>query len=168
MNYFENIDEPQEEVKKRPVFLTVLCILTFVGCGLTLIGAVYGLATDPAAGLAKSLEAQKDNPQVADMMLKIMSRIGEYVKWAKITNYVSLANFALCLAGSLLMWNLRKSGFFMYVGGQVAAFAVAIPTYLVVADIPFLGMMALIGVVFSALVYVAFIVMYGVNLKHMR
>ena len=41
----ENLDEVNVQSKARPTFLTVLCILTFVGAGIGFLGAVYGLAT---------------------------------------------------------------------------------------------------------------------------
>ena len=41
----ENLDNSNLQFKDRPTFLTVLCILTFVGAGIGFLGAIYGLAT---------------------------------------------------------------------------------------------------------------------------
>jgi hypothetical protein len=35
----------------RPTFLTVLCILSYIGCGLSIISSLMQLATTPLAGV---------------------------------------------------------------------------------------------------------------------
>lgn len=37
------LDLEQEQPKKRPVFLTVLCILTWIGSGITVLSGLFSL-----------------------------------------------------------------------------------------------------------------------------
>lgn len=168
MTYFENLDEPAVQEQKRPVFLTVICILTFVGCGIYLISSLVGLFGNQEAQLRASFELQKGNPATAPMAKAMLMKIPEFMKWSQISNYASLINVALCLTGSLMMWKLKKMGFIIYIAGEVVIIAASIGLYMVVKDVPFMGMTMLITNVFTTLVLIAFIIMYGVNLKHMR
>lgn len=76
----------------RPTFLTVLCILTFIGSGLGLIGGLLGLIGTSALGMFA--------PQ-GSMIVQILGLIAA----------------ALCLFGAIKMWGLYKQGFMMYVLG---------------------------------------------------
>lgn len=165
----QSTEQPQ---RKRPVFLTVLCILTFVSCGLGVLSSVYGLTVSGNA--AKQMQSQQrmmqrmghdqDNPfldEAIDSAQKIESK-------QTLNSLLSLGNSLLCLAGALLMWRLRKSGYFIYVIGQTLPFISLIIMYPLLQDSKFIGPLMLIGYVVMAFFSLAFIVMYGLNLKHMR
>ena len=158
-------DEPV--APKRPVFLTVLCILTFVSCGITLLTSIYGIAvssnTDELFKMAGSM------PQSGNKMFDGIANVAaEYSKWTTISYYLAFGNCVLCFAGSLLMWKLRKPGFFIYTFGQILPFISLFGLYTVVKDVPFLGVVTILSGIFGALFSIAFVIMYGVNLKHMR
>lgn len=78
----------------RPTFLTVLCILTFIGSGLGVIGGLMGLIGSSALGMFA--------PQ-----------------GTMIVTIIGLIAAALCLFGAVKMWGLYKQGFMIYVGGAV-------------------------------------------------
>jgi len=67
-----------------------------------------------------------------------------------------------------MMWKLRKPGFFIYAFGQLLPFISLIGMYSVLKDVPFLGIIMLLSAIFNSLFSIAFVIMYGVNLKHMR
>jgi hypothetical protein len=71
-----------------------------------------------------------------------------------------LAN-ALCLFGVIMMWKLKKTGYFMYVFAQLAS---------IVTPIVLIGFGGVFGgiMIIAAIFPIAFIVMYGLNLKHMK
>ena len=123
---------PEATPGQRPTFLTVLCILTFIGSGLAVlmyllgifgIGALnnflgsYGAETTADAGVFKPI-----------MMLVIS---------------------AASLYGAIMMWSLKKMGFYLYVAAQVLLLVFG------------WGILALI---FAVL----FVVLYGLNLKHLE
>lgn len=84
--------------EKRPTFLTVLCILTFIGSGLGILGGLMGLIGSPILGYFA--------PQ-GTILVQI----------------IGLLASALCLFGAFKMWNLYKQGFMFYVIGSVLSIA---------------------------------------------
>lgn len=164
----QTFDEPIIE-DKLPVFLKVLCILTFVGCGLSLIGIIYNLAAGTnAQSTIDKLQLQQGNEMIDGMVAGMKSKITVMDKWMKIQTYVSIANLALCLTGALLMWKRKKAGFYLYTLAQILLVAVSIGYYTVIKDVPFLGITTLITQIIMIIFYGAFVIMYAANLKHMR
>lgn len=157
----------EEPLKKRPVFITVLCILTFVSCGLTFISSLWRLLVgNNTEESIKSLN--RLSRQTSGAFQEMSSSMEKVMEWQTTSDLLALANVLLCLVGALLMWRLKKVGFFIYTFGQVLPFIALFGMYSAVQDVPFLGMAMLIGSFLAALFALGFIVMYGINLKHMR
>ena len=153
--------------KKRPVFVTVLCILTFVSCGFAFISALWRLAV--GSNTEESFKQMKNMPQFKDGALeKMMEGAQKIQDWQVTADLLALGNVALCLTGALLMWKLRKSGFYLYVVGQILPMISLYGMYSVVQNIPIFGMAMLIMSFIIVLFAIAFIIMYAINLKHMR
>ena len=120
--------------KKRPAFLTVLCILTFVGAGLGVLGSFGNFAVDATLGI------------------------------------VTLLANVLCIVGAIMMMKLKKTGFYLYVVGELLPL---IYTFVVLGglgamNVPIFGEAVIIIYLIALVIPLAFIVMYGVNLKHMK
>jgi len=142
---------------KRPGFLTVLCILTFIGAGLGLLGGIWNIVT-----LSSNLAALETLSQMAsgfgalgDEMAKQIVALKEY---GMISYGLQIVGSALCLFGAIKMWGMAKSGFFIYVVGQVLA---------IVGMFLIMGTSFMVGPVMMVFP-IAFIVMYGLNLKHLK
>ena len=122
---------PEANVKQRPTFLTVLCILTFIGSGLgvlfNLLG-IFGLGA-LTGFLAKYGGADIDSGILNPILMLIFS--------------------AGSLYGAIMMWSLKKLGFYLYVAAQVLIVAFG---------------WSIMALIFAAL----FIVLYGLNLKHLE
>ncbi len=130
--------KPQEG--SRPTFLTVLCILTFIGSGLTALLLLLGLvAAGAASGVLSSIPGMSD-----------IGGLG--------TGYflIVLALALASLYGAIMMWQLKKMGFYLYSGANVIALIV--PIFMASSDF------SVWGLVFTAL----FIILYGLNLKHLK
>lgn len=130
----QNIEET-----KRPAFLTVLCILSFVGSGISLLGILlFTVAAGALGGMLKSIPGMG-----ALMGAGIGLSIGLLILNAG------------TLFGAIKMWKLEKMGFYIYVAA-----------YLLQVILPLI-----FGMPFSALSLlwpVVFIVLYGLNLKHLK
>jgi len=136
----ETLDNTQEQAK-RPTFLTVLCILTFIGSGLSTL--IYLLATIAFGVVSGMLDSLPGGDMLAEAGMAFFA--------------IYFVLSAASLFGAIMMWKLKKTGFYVYTGANVVAF--------------FLPMIMLEGVPFNVMGFVflaAFIVMYGLNLKHMR
>jgi len=135
------------EPVKRPIFLTVLCVLTFISSG---IGCIFSLFTPVFADAF--IEFLSSNPNVDEAQMADTVRVLQ-AGWGYYAPAFLLALGSL--AGAMLMWNLKKIGFHFYAASNLAL--IFLPT--LVLGLP----ISWFGVVLTA----AFITMYAVNLKYM-
>ena len=119
---------------ERPTFLTVLCILTWVGSGLGIIGAFTG-------------DSASASPLWYQMILLVANILTAY--------------------GAYAMWNLQKTGLYVYTAGEVIA--LILPFILIYAILPsfaanLMGSMMIVYAIFP----IAFLIMYWLNAKHLQ
>jgi len=156
--------------KKRPTFLTVLCILTFVYSGGMGIFNIYQYLTFeknyPAkvAQIEEALEKLEDAGMDSGFFYE-MSVNGLIVleKTAENLTAISLTNilFAiLSVLGAFLMFKMKKNGFYLYTVANL--FWMLAPLALIGPEI---GMTSIISGIALA---VLFIILYGINLKHLE
>jgi len=128
------------EAKQRPVFLTVLCILTFIGSGLIILGYILGFF---ALNFIDSLPSN----------LMINDRNISEIEFSEIILYLIMGFSSL--AGAILMWKLKKIGFWLYTVANILL--IIIPCFYNYGSMEIL----------MPIVTIVFISMYGVNLKYM-
>ena len=146
------------EAAKRPVFLTVLCILSFIAAGFAILGyiAVIGLmgAASAVSGMASDMSSEMGSEMNDAMSAAMAATPGVGLTWAYII--VGFITTIVGLFGVIKMWKLQKSGFMMYVGATVVS---------LIMGIVYSGFGAsIVGIVISA----GFIVMYFLNTKAMK
>jgi len=138
----------EKEAKKpvqRPTLLTVLCIITFIGSGLStfsylMFSVIYDLLMDQLSVTAASM------PEINFMLEAPRSFF-----------VVSFVLSAASVTGAIFMWNMRKIGFHIYTVAQLI--------YLVVPLLYFGGETnPLLNIVLTAL----FVYLYARNLSYMR
>ena len=164
------MEQTTTEGPKRPQFLTVLCILTFIGVGIGIVMSVMAwwamhamsAIADAATGMAEGM-AESSGTDMSSMpgMGDAMASANAAVKWANVTLIVGVVGALLCLVGALQMWKLKKTGFYIYVVGELAP---VIASAILLGGAAFGGMALVMGAVFPLL----FVVLYGLNLKHMK
>lgn len=161
MTEYLDLDIQEQKQTGVPTFLKVLCILTFVGAGIGVLSGIYSLFMNNFA--IRTLESSP-----------VFTNMGEYVtlmkKWGMLLALLNLLGAVFCLVGALVMWKLKKVGFYIYVLGQILPF---IGLYGLMGGMtPNMGGIMsgfmLIGQVAGFIFPLAFIIMYGVNLKHMK
>ena len=152
----------------RNTFLSVICVLTFLGSGWGIVKAVRQYVTaDVAAQIGSEaiqtvkdrVSQQENNPP--DFVKQIMGSVAadmtpDFLR--KLAIFSFIANL-LTLSGAILMWNLKKAGFYLYILGIIV---------LVVAPLTMGKLVGVIGASLLGFVGVVFIVMYAVNLKQME
>lgn len=132
----------------RPTFLTVICILSFIGIGFAVIGYLGAFAL---LGVAES--AMSEMSDMAAEMGGTSSSASTGMIWAYII--VGFITAIVSLLGVIQMWKLKKAGFMLYTGATVVA---------LIMGIVYAGIGAsIVSIIISG----AFIAMYGMNLKHM-
>lgn len=172
-NYdMENDQMGQPAVPVRPTFLTVLCILTFIGSGWSILNnistyrqadtaaSVVSAALDTATSQIELQGADEPGAEIANKMLAGARELSDPVKIKKNALFGLMAA-VITLGGAFLMFQLNKKGFWLYVFGTGIT---------VVAPFLVFGMANFIGVLMGAVsgfIGIVFCVLYAMNLKHM-
>ena len=155
------------EPKARTTFVTVLCILSFIGIGLGIISNTFSLVM-PQPDPSELEEAQAQIQDMSDemgedspfggLMENLFSAGSAAMEHAKTLALVGLVGEVLCLVGVLRMWNMRKSGFVPYLIGEWG------PGIISIVLIGLMGGLALAGFFIPAVMTL----LYGLNLKDMH
>lgn len=156
---------------KRPTFLTVLCILTFIGSGWGVLSQLFSLLFTNLVDMSAQTEqfnAVMDNMESGagtSFLSGILSSSQEVMQatmmHAKSIAVISLVLSLLSLCGAILMFSLRRIGFYIYAVAQL----------LLLFVVPYFAgfsMIVVMGMIFSTLFTVVFIILYALNLKAMR
>jgi hypothetical protein len=152
-----NVEQPPS--KKIPDMLNVLTILSYIGCAMGLLGSIYNYFT-----VCKSVEmiekmSESDNPMAGMMSSMTESAIKQCDMRMPIMIIGLLATVA-CFIGVMQMRKLKKSGFFLYLIGELAA---------PVAMLVMIGGGIMGGfMMLSMIIPVVFVILYATQLKHMK
>lgn len=124
------MEEQNTQTGQRPGFLTVLCILTFIGSGLSILFSLLGIFGIGALNnFASAYGVDSGETGVFKLILMVIFS-------------------GASLYGAIMMWNLKKIGFYLYVAAQI--------------------LMVVFGFGWIALFFAAlFVVLYYLNLKHL-
>lgn len=158
----------------RPQFLSVLCILTWVCCGLIFISTLWGIIFQPSAEeqAAQIEQMEKISPEAAEQMQAAFeSQTGSY---KAINTSLTLVAVLLCSLSAWMMWNLKKKGFHFYLIGEIIPYlgflfggAEAMGTMGAMTGMSqatVLGMVIGVMALFDGI----FIAMYASNLKYLK
>lgn len=172
-----NLYDFETEPEKRPSFLTWLCILTFIGSGWAICSSVwsYNTAKKTAAMFTQMTKERLDSihkNDTAEVAIRGKHSFFEgkirasFSKMAQEDNIKKgdigkLISALLTLFGAILMWNLNRKGFYLYIVGVV--FGILVPFYLFGNDLIAVGASS-----FASFFGLIFIALYALNLKSMK
>ncbi len=167
----QDLLEPELIASQRPLFLKVLCILTFIGSGYGIINSAftYYKANEISDLMITAKDKiSKDQNKVRDAeSKKIVANVTNNL--TEMTNPPSLRKAAIgtfitsifCLIGALLMWKLRRSGFYIYTLGTILS--IIIPYYMFGNNL-----LTNLSAGFMGFIGVLFVIFYAMNLKSMK
>ena len=160
---------------KRSGFLTALCVLTFIGSAFGIVSGINSFFTaNQSATMAKQQMGGADSAKIEKLKnapdkksqfeYKMMTSVGTLLDPEKLkkAGIAGLVTNVMTLAAALLMWQRRRIGFYLYVGGIIAAVCTPIAIF---GSGNFIAMLSAFVPGFFGL---AFIVMYGFCLKEMK
>jgi hypothetical protein len=167
MSEFGKIDEIEQR-PKRPRFLTILCILTLVNTGLSVITSMLSLLHGPISEdemleqrvqFLKSADEMRtmDMPAFAEMMEQIQRMSESTNANFYPSTFTSLLILGSGIAGAILILKGKKLGFHMYIGYSLLA-VLQLYFFTSPSDIP--TMAIVFGLLFSGL----FVFLYSRNL----
>lgn len=175
-NQTENtLTNEMEGQSKRPQFLTVLCVLSFICIGLMLVMSLYGLVANTPERMAENIEKMREfSPSGAEQMEAQLAEQQNSVM-SKIQPYITILLLMVSFLGVFQMFNLKKTGFYIYTLAELVPYI-----FIIIGGKQAMNMMgsmggggavktaAIGGMVLMVLFDIAFIVMYALNLKHMK
>ena len=139
-----------EQPTERPRLLAVICILTFIGGGMTLFSNTMIFAFFDQF---KTVFASQGGLEFLGNKIDLSTLLDISPVFYLLQAVVS----ALSLAGAIMMWNLRKTGFHLYAVAQI-----------VMLIIPKLFLPALPFPVFELSVSALFVYLYYKHLPLMK
>jgi hypothetical protein len=168
-------DEFENQPKKRTTFITVLCILTFIGSGWNVLSGAYSYLSADKTAMQTKTEMQKVMEQKKTTTLKKTDKegraIAENIATTMVNSFtpenirkLSLSEIIgglLCLSGAFLMWRINKKGYMLYVAGVLLGI---IMPFVLFGN----NLMGIIMSVVSGFIGLVFCILYGVNLKDMK
>lgn len=167
----ENPFEVQQNKPQRPTFLLVLCILTFIGSGWNVLTNLFSIFTagfmngnmhiEQYSNMIGEMENNSASAFMSGFLNSSMEVLQATAMHAREIAVMQLVLSLLSLLGAILMFQLRRSGFFLYTAAQLLALFV-LPYFAGFSTL------VVIGMLWSAFISLIFIVMYAVNLKYMR
>lgn len=149
----------------RPALLTVLCVLTFIGSGLGLMGNLMSMFIAPFMDFLdpsmfnEAFSHLGNNPgdKFVEEMLNVAILAMENIFTISLLKFIFSA---LGIVGAFYMFKLKKIGFYIYIAAQVGFLAIGPLT---------LGwnLVVSMSIFFSGFFSLLFIALYAINLKHM-
>jgi hypothetical protein len=154
------LDEQETQpANKRPVFLTVLCILTWVGSAICF--ALYAYQYILYNSFHNSLKEMASNP-----LYDPSTDLTNPFRWMVWSALIACAGALICAGAAVVMWKRRKWGFYVYLAGEVIPLVVT--TYATFTMGRSIDPISLAIMAVWWIVPIGFIVMYALNLKHMK
>lgn len=162
----EETINPSDKNTFRPLFLTILCVITF-------IGSVAGIIINSKGIINAEAEVERISSGKSKTQLKNLFSPGGRVTYQpvrianlNVENYRKfsigcIASYLLCLVGSVLIFKLKRTGFYSFTLGT---FFNLITHFLLFGDN--FGVMGISIIV--ALGGLVFIILFGMNLNYME
>ncbi|MBA7695685.1 hypothetical protein ES703_104318 [subsurface metagenome] len=163
--------ENEASKNTRPTFLTVVCIISFIGLGMSVISnlvnmafgtfssAIYPLVQSGFEEALSNVEAT--DPAASVLVEQIFNSILKLFEVMPLLAGISLICALIALTGVILMWKLKKTGFYLYTVAKVIL--IFVPMILIGVNI-----ISTIAAISGFFVAAIFITLYALNLKAMK
>jgi len=147
-----NFLHPIEELKKRPLIISFLCIFTIFGNCIIFISGLFSLLALNLVNYFSLL------PMYNDLVSYVISGGTIYA-------IISILLSFFTIVAASQMWNLRKMGFYLYVICKITM--IIVPFVFLVPSVFEFEVVAT-GIIPYIATTSIFTLLYGINLKHMH
>lgn len=107
------------------------------------------------------------SPIMPDYVTNMLEMVDRYVLLSRIHQAVTLINAVTCVWGAVLMWHRKRSGYFIYLFGQLPYLVSGALVYWAGNEIPLIGSIGGIITMFSLIMVVVFTLLYTFRLKNL-
>jgi hypothetical protein len=163
-----------EGESKRSKLLQTICILSFIMCGIMILTGLWGIksiympsANELAQQAQQMKMLEKMNPEFYQTALEMNESKG-------LSSIASLIAQVLSLFGVMMMWKLKKTGFYIYLMAEILPYAV---TLILSGPKAFLAMAGMFGdsmqtvfyiiIALSFVIDIGFMILYGLESRKM-
>ena len=136
----------------RPTFLTVLCILTFIGSGWGLINNLFQLVMFTPERLVA---------QISSIMSSSLEVLQTTIMHGKAIYSLAALCAVISLIGAFMMYKLKRNGFYLYAIAQIGQLFI-LPIY------SGWNSVVLISMAMSGFLALVFIILYGLNYSKLK
>ncbi|WP_343603709.1 hypothetical protein [Fluviicola sp.] len=171
-DYFSPVNETPEKPVKRPVLLTVLCILSFIVVGFGVLGVLFSLIggqpgaedIEKAYNLTMQMASDYRDQNViflAELFEQVaeMSAYQQHHYWSVLL--VNAVTMGTGLAGVLMMFKGKKLGFHLYIIYNLLSVG---GSFLIIPS----HMIPMVSVIMNLILAGVFVFLYSLNLKWMN
>lgn len=159
----------QENRQTRPAMLTVICILTFIGSGWSILSNLFTLFTGGMAGDATMQMEQfssmagdvEGSSLMSNLLNSSMSLLQVTFQYAREIALFGLVLSVISLIGAIMMFRMRRMGFYLYTTAQILSL-------LVLPYFAGFSMLVFMSIFMSLIFVILFVTLYAVNLKYMK
>jgi len=164
LEVFDDGEFNNQAPRKRPVFILVLAILSWVYVAIGLLGALVNSFSshekqEEAIDEAIAIYENTDEMPMRDDMIEFMEASRDTVK---ISNFGQLILMLVEGIAVYMMFQLKRSGFWLYTIAQIGFLGLFM--YILPSD----NIVTTLTMVFYIFIVLLFEILYAVNLKHMR
>lgn len=152
----------------RPTFLTVLCILTFIGSGWGLISNLFQLAMFTPERLVAQIQqittmagAEAQPSWVSSLMTSSLEVLQTTIMHGKAIYSLAALCSVVSLIGAFMMYKLKRNGFYLYVIAQIGQLFI-LPVY------SGWNSVVLISMAMSGFLALVFIILYSLNYSKLK
>lgn len=166
----ENPFEEKQNSPVRPTFLLVICILTFIGSGWSVLSNLFSIFTsgmmdsslqmEQYSNMMGNIEGSGSSSFLTGFLNSSMEVLQATAAHAREIAVMQLVLSVISLLGAIMMFQLRRFGFYLYTAAQILALFV-LPYFAGFSTL------VVIGMLWSAFISLIFIILYAVNLRYM-
>lgn len=154
MEYNNQTTPEQASSGQRPSFLSVLCVLTFIGSGCSLLS---NFSIGLSVNMLRDMVQNGAFASYFDVMPDMQASMERLLDLPRYYYFLTGLFYAVSLTGAIMMWNLKRRGFHFY---TIAQCMVILLEMLLVSGT---------GLPWAALVWTGlFVALYGIHLKYMQ
>jgi hypothetical protein len=159
----DQLNLEEKDMKNLPQALNVLTILTYIGCAMQVLGAVYTYFTIGASYKTLSGMSGEMGREGMEGFGKIMSGATDVIKKQyenrTILLLLAVVCAAVCFYGAMQMRNRKAMGFNIYVAGELIYPIVS----MILIGLGGFGAFGAIGLIFP----IVFVILYAMQRKYL-
>ena len=164
LEVFDDGEFNNEAPRKRPAFITVLAILSWVYVAIGVLGALVNSLSSEEKQMEKIDQAiaiydDVDNMPFLDDSIAVLEASRDNLRITNLGNLIFLLIEGIAV---FMMFNLKRNGFWLYTLAQIGIVS------LVIMVMPWPNIISTLTVVVTLFLVLLFEILYAVNLKHMK